>query len=49
LEKHFKDSFIFMTGDEAYENNYFGSGKPHKRARDFFGDYTAVLFAQMNT
>ena len=41
-EKHFKDSFIFMTGDEAFESTCFGSGKPHLRAREFFGDYAAI-------
>ena len=40
-KKYFGDSFIFMTGDEAYESAYFGGGTPHARSRGFLGDYAA--------
>jgi predicted AlkP superfamily pyrophosphatase or phosphodiesterase len=46
--KYFKDSFIFMTGDEAFENTYFGSGRPHKRAREFLGDYVAIATGDLS-
>ena len=41
-KKYFDESFIFMTGDEAFESTYFGTGTPHKRARGFLGDYAAL-------
>ena len=41
-KKHFNESFIFMTGDEAYASKYFGAGTPHKRARSFLGDYVTL-------
>lgn len=41
-KKHFDESFIFMTGDEAYESGYFGTGIPHNRSREFLGDYVAL-------
>jgi len=47
-EKHFKDSFIFMTGDEAFESTYFGTGTPHKRARNFLGDYVAIATGEIS-
>ena len=41
-KKHFEDSFLFMSGEEAFESAYFGAGTPHPRARGFFGDYVAL-------
>ncbi len=41
-KKYFEKSFIFMTGDEAFESAYFGTGIPHTRAREFFGDFVAI-------
>ena len=41
-KKQFGDSFIFITGDEAFKSVHFGSGTPHNRARGFFGDYVAL-------
>lgn len=41
-QKYFDKSFILMTGDEAFNSTYFGSGTPHKRAREFLGDYVAL-------
>ena len=40
--KYFNDSFMLMTGDEAFESGHFGTGTPHKRARGFLGDYVAL-------
>lgn len=40
--RHFKGSFILMTGDEAFESAFFGSGTLHKRAREFIGDFVAI-------
>jgi len=41
-KKYFDNSFILMTGNEAIESTYFGSGIPHKRARGFLGDFVAI-------
>jgi hypothetical protein len=41
-KNHFDSSFILLTGDEAFESKYFGTGTPHKRAREFLGDFVAI-------
>jgi|GEM_PF-2840559 len=32
---------MLMTGIEALEKGFFGSGKPHVRTKDMLGDYVA--------
>ncbi|MCL2019134.1 MAG: alkaline phosphatase family protein [Oscillospiraceae bacterium] len=41
-ESEFGNDFILMTGQEALEKGFFGSGKPHNRVKDLIGDYVAI-------
>lgn len=41
-KRHFGDDFCLMTSKEAIKSGIFGIGVPHKRIKDFLGDYVAV-------
>ena len=40
--RRFKNDFVLITGEKAFESGLFGKGIPHRRARDFLGDYVAL-------
>lgn len=40
--QHFAEDFKLITGGDALESGIFGTGAPHKRIKDFIGDYVAL-------
>ncbi|MDD4680785.1 MAG: alkaline phosphatase family protein [Clostridia bacterium] len=44
--RHFADDFRLMTSEEAINSGIFGIGTPHKRLKDFLGDYVALAIGK---
>ncbi len=42
FKRNFRDKFILLKSEEVFKTNLLGIGKPHKKAKEFLGDYFAM-------